>query len=76
MFNYKQNAHLDMTTIHPSIHGNKKMLEVPNHNLLVPLFFLACCPTSSVATPLWPSVRMRLTLPKLGTWSPPGLLNF
>jgi hypothetical protein len=27
----------------------------------------------SVATPLWPSVRMKLTLPKLGTWSPPGL---
>jgi hypothetical protein len=26
----------------------------------------------SVATPLWPSVR---TLPKLGTWSPPGLPN-
>jgi hypothetical protein len=26
-----------------------------------------------VATPLWPSVRMKLTLPKLGTWSPPGL---
>ncbi len=29
-----------------------------------------------VATPLWPSVRMKLTLPKLGTWSPPGLPNF
>ncbi len=28
-----------------------------------------------VATPLWPSVRMKLTLPKLGTWSPPGLPN-
>jgi hypothetical protein len=28
-----------------------------------------------VATSLWPSVRMKLTLPKLGTWSPPGLLN-
>ncbi len=28
-----------------------------------------------VATPLWPSVRMKLTLPKLRTWSPPGLLN-
>jgi hypothetical protein len=27
----------------------------------------------SVTTPLWPSVRMKLTLPKLGTWSPPGL---
>ncbi len=27
----------------------------------------------SVATPLWPSVRMKLTFPKLGTWSPPGL---
>jgi hypothetical protein len=26
-----------------------------------------------VATPLWPSVRMKLTLPELGTWSPPGL---
>jgi hypothetical protein len=26
-----------------------------------------------VATPLWPSVRMKLTLPKLGTWSPSGL---
>jgi hypothetical protein len=26
-----------------------------------------------VATPLWPSVRMKLTLSKLGTWSPPGL---
>jgi hypothetical protein len=29
--------------------------------------------TYDVATPLWPSVRMKLTLPKLGTWSPPGL---
>jgi len=28
-----------------------------------------------VATPLWPSVRMKLTLPKLGTWSPLGLPN-
>jgi hypothetical protein len=28
-----------------------------------------------VATPLWPSVRMKLTLPKLGTWSPSRLLN-
>jgi hypothetical protein len=28
-----------------------------------------------VATPLWPSVRMKLTLPKLGTWSPSGLPN-
>ncbi len=26
-----------------------------------------------VAILLWPSVRMKLTLPKLGTWSPPGL---
>jgi len=26
-----------------------------------------------VATPLWASVRMKLTLPKVGTWSPPGL---
>ncbi len=26
-----------------------------------------------VATPLWPSVRMKLTLPKLGTWSLLGL---
>ncbi len=26
-----------------------------------------------VATPLWPNVRMKLTLPKLGTWSPLGL---
>jgi hypothetical protein len=25
-----------------------------------------------VATPLWPNVRMKLTLSKLGTWSPPG----
>jgi hypothetical protein len=25
-----------------------------------------------VATPLWPSVRMKLTLLKLGTWSPSG----
>jgi len=31
--------------------------------------------TIVVATPLWASVRMRLTLPKLGTWSPPGLLQ-
>jgi hypothetical protein len=39
------------------------------------------CPTTypipfllrTVATPLWPSVRMKLTLPKLGTWSPSGL---
>ncbi len=29
----------------------------------------------NVATPLWPSVRMKLTLPKLGIWSPPGLPN-
>ncbi len=28
-----------------------------------------------VATPLWPSVRMKLTLPKLGIWSPSGLPN-
>jgi hypothetical protein len=28
-----------------------------------------------VATPLWPRVRMKLTLPKLGTWSPSGLPN-
>jgi hypothetical protein len=28
-----------------------------------------------VATPLWPSVRMKLTLPKLGIWRPPGLPN-
>jgi hypothetical protein len=27
----------------------------------------------TVATPLWPSVRMKLTLSKLGTWSLPGL---
>jgi hypothetical protein len=27
----------------------------------------------NVATLLWPSVRIKLTLPKLGTWSPPGL---
>jgi len=27
----------------------------------------------NVATPLWASVRMRLTLPKVGTWSPLGL---
>jgi hypothetical protein len=29
----------------------------------------------SVASPLWPSVRMKLTLPKLGIWSPPRLPN-
>jgi hypothetical protein len=29
----------------------------------------------NVATPLWPSVRMKLTLPKLGIWSLPGLPN-
>jgi hypothetical protein len=29
----------------------------------------------NVATPLWPRVRMKLTLPKLGTWSPPRLPN-
>jgi hypothetical protein len=29
--------------------------------------------TQHVVTLLWPSVRMKLTLPKLGTWSPPGL---
>jgi hypothetical protein len=28
-----------------------------------------------VATPLWPSVRMKLTLPRLGIWSPPRLPN-
>jgi hypothetical protein len=33
------------------------------------------CNTFDVATPLWPSVRMKLTLPKLGTWSPPELPN-
>ncbi len=27
----------------------------------------------TIATPLWASVRMRLTLPKVGTWSPSGL---
>jgi hypothetical protein len=27
----------------------------------------------NVATPLWASVRMKLTLPKVGTWSPSGL---
>jgi hypothetical protein len=31
--------------------------------------------TYYVATPLWPNVRMKPTLPKLGTWSPPGLPN-
>ncbi len=31
--------------------------------------------TFSVATPLWPSVRMKHTLPKLVTWSPSGLPN-
>jgi hypothetical protein len=31
--------------------------------------------TIGVATPLWPSVRMKLTLPKLGVWSPPRLPN-
>jgi hypothetical protein len=29
--------------------------------------------SSNVATPLGPSVRMKLTLPKLGTWSLLGL---
>jgi hypothetical protein len=29
----------------------------------------------TVATPLWPSVGRSPTLPKLGTWSPPGLSN-
>jgi hypothetical protein len=28
-----------------------------------------------VATPLWPSVKMKLTLSKLATWSPPGLMK-
>jgi hypothetical protein len=31
--------------------------------------------TPTVATPLWPSVRMKLTFPKLGTWSPLRLPN-
>jgi hypothetical protein len=42
------------------------------HPLTLPAI---CCATLGVATPLWPSVRMKLTLPKLGTWSPSGLLN-
>ncbi len=29
--------------------------------------------TETIVTPLWTSVRMKLTLPKLGTWSPPRL---
>jgi hypothetical protein len=28
---------------------------------------------NNIATPLWASVRMKLTLPKVGTWSPLGL---
>jgi hypothetical protein len=29
--------------------------------------------SGSIATPLWASVRVKPTLPKVGTWSPPGL---
>jgi hypothetical protein len=28
-----------------------------------------------VATPFWPSVGVKPNTPKVGTWSPPGLLN-
>jgi hypothetical protein len=38
-------------------------------------FCLKLVSTIGVTTPLWPSVRMKLTLPKFGTWSPPGLPN-
>jgi hypothetical protein len=34
------------------------------------------CFITSVATPLWPGVRMKLTLPRLGIWSPPGTPEF
>ncbi len=50
------------------------------HLLIFFCFLVGSCSkdggTFSVATPFWPSVRMKLTLPKLGIWSPPGLPNF
>ncbi len=45
-------------------------------NLLVSTLGAMDCILGIVATPLWPSVKMRLTLPKLGTWSPPGSRSF
>ncbi len=57
---------------------------VANQVLLASIWYLVacwnpnprmCCQVRGVETPLWPSVWMKLTLPKLGTWSPPGLLN-
>jgi hypothetical protein len=42
-------------------------LKMDHHNVLFLFHF------SIVTTLLWESVRMRLTLPKWGLWSPPGL---
>ncbi len=50
---------------HHNRHLLRKMLLHQNKQLLSKMLF--------VATPLWASVRMRFTLPKVGTWSPPGL---
>ncbi len=53
---------------HHNRHLPKKMLLHQNKQLLSKMLF--------IATPLWANVRMRLTLPKMGTWSPSGLSQF
>jgi hypothetical protein len=45
---------------------------LPTHPLAYLLTHSLARPPT-IATPLWPSVRMKLTLPKLGSSSPPGL---
>jgi hypothetical protein len=82
---------LTRTKIHFSFYGKRHTFSTFLSSLfhLAMIFsFLVVCPNSPpihskqsherifVATPLWPSVRMKFTLPKLGTWSPPGLPNF
>jgi hypothetical protein len=46
-----------------------------NNNIATYKEFLGCSNTDFFATLLWESVRMRLTLPKWGLGSPPGLLK-
>ncbi len=60
--------HIFLTTI--PIFGNNK--------ILIFSMFLGLTKKNGppiVATPLWASGRMKLTLLKLGTWSPSGLPN-
>jgi hypothetical protein len=69
----------------PPSHLNRLYPALPTFPRFTPLMpHLSLYPLSSqflnsfnllVATPFWPSVRMKLTLPKLGIWSPPGLPN-